>query len=75
MHDCKTLGYITIEALRDSGDVLYQLATRGFGRVVAADIKDSVTGEILLKQGHVITKQDVEMLEDAAVTVSKYGRC
>ena len=67
MLDCKTLGYITIEALRDSGDVLYPLATRVFGRVVAVDVKDSVTGEVILKQGQVITKQDVEKLEDAAV--------
>ena len=67
MHDCKTLGYITVEALRDSGDIIYPLASRIFGRVVAADIKDSVTGQILFKQGHVISKGDVEKLEEAAV--------
>jgi DNA-directed RNA polymerase subunit beta' len=67
MHDCKTLGYITIEALRDSGDIIYPLANRVFGRVLAADVKDSITGQVLFKQGHVITKQDVEKLEEAAV--------
>ena len=36
--------------------LLYPLATRVFGRVVAADVKDPVTGEYLLKQGHVISK-------------------
>lgn len=71
MFDCQTLGYINIEALRDSGDVLYPLATRVFGRVAATDIKDSVTGQVIVKQGQVITKQDVERLEDAAVDTIK----
>lgn len=67
MHDCKTLGYITIEALKDSGDVLYPLALRVFGRALGADVKDSVTGQIIFKQGHIIERQDVERLEEAAV--------
>jgi len=67
MHDCHTLGYVTIDALKDSGDVVYPLASRVFGRVLAADVKDAFTGEILFKQGHLITRQDVEKLEEAAV--------
>ncbi len=67
MHDCRTLGYVTISALKDSGDVVYPLASRVFGRVLAADVKDAFTGEILFKQGHVITRQDIEKLEEAAV--------
>ena len=67
MHDCKTLGYITIEALKDSGDVLYPLPMRVFGRVLAADIKDSVTGEVIFQQGYVIDRLDVDRLAEAAV--------
>jgi DNA-directed RNA polymerase subunit beta' len=67
MHDCHTLGYVIIDALKDSGDVVYPLANRVFGRVLAADVKDVFTGEILFKQGHLITRQDVERLEEAAV--------
>lgn len=67
MHDCNTLGYVTINALKDSGDVIYPLASRVFARVVAADVKDPVTGRVILKQGSVITKEDVEKLEDSAV--------
>ncbi len=67
VHDCKTLGYITIESLKDAGDILYRLANRAFGRVLAADIKDQITGKILFEQGHVITKTDIEKLADAAV--------
>ncbi len=47
MDDCKTLGYIEIEDLKESGDVIYPLANRVFGRVLAADVKDPVTGELL----------------------------
>jgi DNA-directed RNA polymerase subunit beta' len=67
MHDCHTLGYVTIDALKDSGDVVYPLASRVFGRVLAADVKDAFTGEVLFKQGHLIARRDVEKLEEAAV--------
>ena len=69
--DCKTLGYIDIEDLKESGDVIYQLANRVFGRTVAADIKDPITGELLFKQGQIITREDVPRLADSAVSSLK----
>lgn len=66
--DCRTLGYVEIEDLKESGDVIYPLASRSFGRVVASDVKDPVTGEILFKQGHAIGRDDVVKLADSAVT-------
>jgi len=65
--DCKTLGYVEIEALKESGDVIYPLAGRTFGRVLAADVKDPVSGELLFKQGHVIGREDVVKVADSAV--------
>ena len=53
MDDCKTLGYVEIEDLKESGDTVYPMAHRVFGRVLAADVKDPVTGELLLSQGDV----------------------
>ena len=33
--DCQTLGYVEIEDLKDSGDIIQPLASRVFGRVLA----------------------------------------
>ena len=59
MHDCRTLGYIELEDFEESGDVIYPLANRVFGRVVAADVKDPVTGELFFKQGRLIGREDI----------------
>lgn len=67
VHDCRTMGYIELEDLKESGDVIYPLNRRVFGRVMAADVKDAVTGELLFEQGHAITREDIPKLEEAAV--------
>ncbi len=48
MDDCKTLGYVELEDLKESGDIIYPLAKRVFGRVLAADVKDPVIRRIAL---------------------------
>jgi len=68
MGDCKTLGYVEIEDLKESGDVLYELAERVFGRVLAADAKDPVTGKIILKQGEVVCRESVKRISDSAIS-------
>lgn len=68
MEDCKSLGYIKIEDLKESGDIIYPLAQRVFGRVLAVDVKDPITGKCLFKQGHVIGRDDVPVLADSAVS-------
>ncbi|HEV2917045.1 MAG TPA: DNA-directed RNA polymerase subunit beta' [Candidatus Babeliales bacterium] len=66
--DCKTLGYIELESLKESGEIIYPVAQRAYGRVAAADIKDAVTGKVIIKQGNVITRDDVQILGDAVIT-------
>lgn len=66
--DCKTLGYITIEDLKESGEIIYPLAGRSFGRVLASDVKDPITGSLIFKQGSVIGREDMAALSDSAVT-------
>jgi len=66
--DCRSLGYVEIEDLKDAGDVIYPLADRAFGRALAADVKDPVTGELLFNQGHIITREDRPKLNDSAVS-------
>ncbi len=55
--------------------MLYPLPTRVFGRVLAADVKDSVTGAVLFKQGHVIYKDTMlKNLKIQLSTASKFAR-
>jgi DNA-directed RNA polymerase subunit beta' len=68
MTDCHTLGYVELEDLKEAGDIIYPLANRAFGRVLAADVKDPVTGELLLKQGQLCGRDEVTRLADSAAS-------
>ncbi len=68
IHDCKTLGYIELEALKESGDVLSPLSNRSYGRVLAADLKDPVSGQLLFKQGDIIKREDLETIANSAAS-------
>ena len=69
--DCRTLGYIEVGDLEESGNIIYALADRAFGRVVAADTKDPVTGELLFAQGHVVTREDVQKIANSSLSIMK----
>ena len=68
MRDCQTLGYVEIEDLTEAGDIVYPLSGRAFGRVLAADVKDPITGEILFKQGQIVGRNDLTKLNESAVS-------
>ncbi|KKP29899.1 MAG: DNA-directed RNA polymerase subunit beta' [candidate division TM6 bacterium GW2011_GWF2_30_66] len=68
MKDCKSLGYVELEDLKESGDVICDLADRVFGRVLAADAKDPVTGEVILKQGQIVDRESVKRIADSAIS-------
>jgi DNA-directed RNA polymerase subunit beta' len=68
INDCKTLGYTELEDLKEGGDVINQLANRAFGRIVAADIKDPVSGQLLFKQGDIIKRADVDTIAHSALS-------
>ena len=68
MDDCRTLGYVTIEDLKESDEIIYPLASRVFGRVLAADAKDPISGEVLLKQGTLIGRDQIEIISNSAIS-------
>ena len=68
MLDCQTLGSVKVKPLREGGDVIYDLAPRSFGRVAAADIKDPITGELIVKQGEIIGRETLDKINDSAIT-------
>ena len=68
MDDCQTLGYIEITDLKESGDIISPLSNRVLGRVLAADVKDPVSGEFIFRQGQLIGREDISRLADSAVS-------
>ncbi len=66
-HDCRTLGYIELESLKEAGDELYPLESRAFGRMVALEVRDPISGQVLFNQGHIIDRGDLEKLANSAV--------
>lgn len=68
MTDCKTFGHVIVEDLQDAGDVLCALSDRVLGRVVAEDVKDPVTGVLLVHQGTIVDRHVVARLKDSAVS-------
>ncbi len=68
MHDCNTLGYLEISDLKEAGDTVYPMGKRVFGRVLAADLKDPVSGEFLLSRGDIVTREMMMKLDGTAVS-------
>ncbi|MBT4855710.1 DNA-directed RNA polymerase subunit beta' [bacterium] len=68
LYDCKTLGYTDLEDIKESGDIIYAVARRAFGRIAAHDIKDPVSGELIVKQGSLVDREAVSRLLESAVT-------
>ena len=68
IHDCKALGYISLSDLKEGGDIVSPLSARVYGRVAADDIKDPITGEILVKQGEVVSRKTMVSISKSAVS-------
>jgi len=71
MKDCRTLGYVVLKDLKESGDILYSLTSRVFGRVLAANVKDPVSGQLLFEQGHIICRDDLAVIANSVVSELK----
>jgi len=71
MHDCKSLGYIEVEALKESGESIGSVSKRVYGRMLAEDLKDPVSGELIAERGTLVDKAVEARIADSAVTVVK----
>jgi len=65
--DCRTLGYIEAKEQREAGNIIHSLAGQAYGRVLAADMRDEITGALLLEQDTLITKEQIATINNAAV--------
>jgi DNA-directed RNA polymerase subunit beta' len=65
--DCGTIKGITVEPIIEGGEVKLSLKDRIFGRIAAEDVKDPISGEILVKAGELIDDEKAEKIERAGV--------
>ena len=65
--DCQTLDGIYMTALVESGEIIQSLGERILGRVALEDVKDSVSGEVLVRSGEEINEEKVAKIIDAGI--------
>ncbi len=68
MSNCNTLGYIELEDLKEAGDTIYSLSQRVYGRAIAYDMKDPITGDVLFKKDHIVSREDMAKINNSALT-------
>ena len=65
--DCKSKSTITLSEIIEGGNVLVSLSERVLGRVIGEDIKNPITGEVLIKKEKLIDEFDCEKIDTAGV--------
>jgi DNA-directed RNA polymerase subunit beta' len=65
--DCGTEDGIWVHALVEAGEIIEPLAERILGRVVAEDLRDPHTGEVLVSRDEMINETSVEVVEEAGI--------
>jgi DNA-directed RNA polymerase subunit beta' len=67
LEDCGTHEGIEISDIVDGNELIEALEERITGRVIAADIVDPISNEILFQEGTLITEEDAKIVSDAGV--------
>ena len=65
--ECGTIDGIEVEALREGGEVIQHVGERVLGRTALMDVRDPLTGEVLIPANHEIDEDGVAKLEEAGV--------
>ena len=65
--DCKTKNYLTMTEIIEGGNIIVSLSERILGRVTFSDIKNPITGEVILKKKQMINEESCEKIDAAGV--------
>ncbi len=65
--DCNSKSYITLSEIIEGGNILVSLSERVLGRFPAQDIKNPITGEVIIKKKKLIDEADCELIDAAGV--------
>src|SRR3989441_101382 len=66
-YDCGTVKYIEATPLVEGGDIIQSLKDRIIGRVSAEDVRDPLSGEIIVQTNNEITEELAQKIEDAGI--------
>jgi DNA-directed RNA polymerase subunit beta' len=67
MEDCGTHEGVEITEITHSGELIESLEDRAFGRVLAEDVIDSITNEVLFTEGTLIDEKKAKDLKEAGI--------
>ncbi len=67
MEDCGTHEGITISNITDGNELVESLEERITGRVIASDIVDPISNEILFTEGRLLSEEDAAIVNEAGV--------
>jgi len=65
--DCKSRGSITLSEIIEGGNIIVSLSERALGRIAADDVKNPISGEVILKKGEMIDEAGCEKIDAAGV--------
>jgi len=64
---CEKPGYIRLTEVLEGGNIMVSLSERSLGRVTAKDVKNPLSGDILIKEGEMIDESACEKIDSAGV--------
>jgi len=66
-HKCDNPGFIKLSEVLEGGNIMVSLSERSLGRVIASDLKNPLTGEVIIKKGEMIDEAACENIDSAGV--------
>ncbi len=70
-HKCDNPGSIELKEVLEGGNIMVSLSERALGRVTAQDVKNPLTGEIIIKKEQMIDEAACEKIDAAGVKMLK----
>ncbi len=64
---CDKPGFIQLAEILEGGNVVVSLSERALGRVTAADVKNPITGEVIIKKSEMIDESGCDKIDAAGV--------
>ncbi len=66
---CANPGSIQLSEIIEGGNVIVSLSERVLGRVAASDVKNPITGEVIIKKSEIIDEASCEKIDSAGVKI------
>ena len=68
---CDNPGHLELSEIIEGGNVIVSLSERSLGRVIASDVKNPISGEVILKKSEMIDEFACDKIDSAGVKVIK----